>query len=237
MTKLLGPLGLLHFLRHWFRRRYKKKNENWHGVGGHFSKYTVANDKLYLQDQGKSKDKMATATKSKKSSRKSSKRTNEKYRNTLRSARDGLVKEMNLDVLLHMKFGEVFSKTEKEDIKDDCLTREQQCEKFLDLLECKGAKAFKRFVETIDEVQPHLAYLLTDIKEGKSRVILICFIYRAIKKSRQGAISLSLVCWSPDLAVRVLALAGHYMAFLGPHSASDLVTQLYKWKPNNLMFE
>ncbi len=128
-----------------------------------------------LQDQCKPEDKMATATKSKKSSKKASKRTDKKYRNILRNARERLVEDMNVeDVLLDMTSLQVFSETEEENIKATDLTRQQQCEKFLDILDSKGAKAFNSFVEAIGKVQPDLVNLLADIEEGKS-VILICF--------------------------------------------------------------
>lgn len=57
------------------------------------------------------------------------------------------------------------------------LTRQQQCEKLLDILHWKGAKAFNCFVEAIGNVQPDLAYLLTESEEGKS-IILIFYIVK-----------------------------------------------------------
>lgn len=117
---------------------------------------------------------MATATKSKKSSKKATKRTNEKYRKILRNARERLVEDMNVeDVLFDMTSLHVFSETEEEIIKATDLTRQQQCERFLDILDSKGAKAFNSFVDAIGNVQPDLAYLLTDIEEGKSVILML----------------------------------------------------------------
>ena len=121
-----------------------------------------------MQDQCNPEDKMATATKNKKSRRKTTKRTNEKYREILRNAREGLVKDMNVDyVLFHMASSRVFSETDETEIKAKDLNRQQRCEKFLDILNRKGAKAFNCFVKAIGKVQPHLAYLLTESNEGK----------------------------------------------------------------------
>lgn len=89
-----------------------------------FSKYqrgpTITKHKRYLQHRCNPDDKMATATKSKKPRKKTSKRSNEKYRDILRNAREGLVKDMNVDdVLLYMTSLQVFSETDEEEIKSD----------------------------------------------------------------------------------------------------------------------
>ena len=93
----------------------------------------------------------------------------------------------------------MFSETDEEEIKAMDLTRQQQCETFWDILQWKGAKAFNCFVEAIGNVQPDLAYLLTESEEGKS-IILIFYMLQ---------LTLSLICDSVIVKKIMLSAVPH----------------------------
>ena len=79
------------------------------------------------------------------------------YRNILRNCRKELVKDMEPNkVLRQMVDPHLFTTEDEHEVKAE-KTRHERCEKFLDMLVRKGARAYEIFKETIKEVHPHLA--------------------------------------------------------------------------------
>ena len=59
-------------------------------------------------------------------------------------------------VLRQMVDPHLFTTEDEHEVKAE-KTRHERCEKFLDMLVRKGARAYEIFKETIKEVHPHLA--------------------------------------------------------------------------------
>jgi len=73
----------------------------------------------------------------------------EKYRKILMSVRVALVRDMDIKkVLRHMAAAHVFEQEDADVIKTQ-VSREEQCEKFLDMLPTRGAKAYGSFIEAL----------------------------------------------------------------------------------------
>lgn len=88
-----------------------------------------------------------------------------KHRNILKRCKGTLVKDMEPDeVLLQMVDSLLFTTEDENKIKSR-ETRQQQCEKLLEMLERKGAKAYEIFKQTLEIVHPHLAR--TIVETGK----------------------------------------------------------------------
>ena len=57
---------------------------------------------------------------------------------------------------------EVFTEEDEATIKAGNLTRYQQCDKLLEILPRRGAKAYVSFKNALQKVHPHLANLIKD---------------------------------------------------------------------------
>jgi len=89
-----------------------------------------------------------------------------KQRKILTKCRRVLVRDMDpIQVLRLFEDPHMFSEDEQERIMAKSLTRQQQCERLLDILPRKGAEAYKNFKETIGKVHPPL--VSTIIQAGK----------------------------------------------------------------------
>lgn len=89
----------------------------------------------------------------------------DKQRNILRRCKGTLVKDMEPDeVLLQMADPLLFTTEDENKIKSR-VTRQQQCETLLEMLQRKGAKAYEIFKKTLEKVHPHLAR--TIVEAGK----------------------------------------------------------------------
>jgi len=87
----------------------------------------------------------------------------DEHRNILRRCREELLKDMEPeDVLLQMEDPFLFTVEDQHKIRSRDLTRQQQCEKLLAILEKKGARAYEIFKKTIEKVHPHLAGIIVD---------------------------------------------------------------------------
>jgi len=86
----------------------------------------------------------------------------DEHRNILRRCREKLVKDMEpREVLLQMEDPFLFTTEDEHKIKST-LTRHQQCEKLLDILARKGARAYEIFKKTIEKVHPHLTEIIVE---------------------------------------------------------------------------
>lgn len=90
----------------------------------------------------------------------------DEHKNILSTCRKALAKDMEpVRVLRQIVDPVLFTTEDKTKIIGSRLTREQQCEKLLDMLPGKGAKAYDVFKEAISKVHPHLAVIV--LRAGK----------------------------------------------------------------------
>lgn len=109
-------------------------------------------------------DRMATGTSS--AATPHDKPMNDIHRAILRTCRRALIRDMNPELVLrNIADPHLFSEDEEAEIKANSLTRQQKCEKLLDILPTKGSKAYEIFKNTIKEVHPPL--FSTIVEAGK----------------------------------------------------------------------
>ena len=103
-------------------------------------------------------DKMATGT--------NVEPMDDEHRNILRRCREKLVRDMEpQEVLLKMAKTFLFTVEDENKIMSRGLTRQQQCEILLDMLQRKGAGAYEIFKKAIETVHTHL--VRTIVEAGK----------------------------------------------------------------------
>ena len=83
----------------------------------------------------------------------------DEHRNILRRCRKDLVKDMEPKKVLRQMDPRLFATEDEHEVKAE-KTREEQCDKFIDKLGQKGARAYEIFKETIKEVHPHLTSVI-----------------------------------------------------------------------------
>jgi len=90
-----------------------------------------------------------------------------KHSNILRRCKGKLVEDMEPEkVLLEMEDQLLFTTEDENKIKSRDLTRQQQCETLLEMLQRKCANAYEIFKKTLEKVHPHLAR--TIVEAGKT---------------------------------------------------------------------
>lgn len=89
-------------------------------------------------------------------------RMDDKHRNILKRCKVKLVKEMEPNEVLLQIVDQLLFTTEDENKIKSKVTRQQQCETLLAILERKGAEAYEIFKKTLEIVHPHLARTIVD---------------------------------------------------------------------------
>ena len=89
----------------------------------------------------------------------------DEHRKILRGCREELEKDMEPEKVLRQMVDPHLFKTEDEDEVKAEKTRHKQCEKLLDMLARKGARAYEIFVKTLKNVHPHLANVVLSAGE------------------------------------------------------------------------
>lgn len=118
------------------------------------------------KSQQKAVDKMPAATGGNASD---DKPMDDEHRKILKRCREELAKDMEpVKVLRQMVDPHLFSTDDEHEVKAE-KTREKQCDKFLDMLARKGAKAYDIFMETITKAHPHLANVILNAENLELR--------------------------------------------------------------------